>query len=695
MRVDNGASVIASKRNNEHTRLHGHVSVLATAGRWYQRVVMPRPSGLPNLVVLFGIPVLMFLGLIVLVVLGISGSSTGVYWDTFGGQGADPALLAGEPRGIRSDEWLVQSSWIVSQAQSGFGAINNTLPGGMDSTVQNDLPSWDWSSVFRPHTIGFLFLPVDQGMAWRWWFPAFAVLSSVYIFSVSMLPKRPATATMLAIAVLCSPFLQWWFLPITLWPVAWAFLAMTAIVWAFRSESLRARVGWAALTGYVSITMAMSIYVPFMVPAILIVLFFGIGSVLTARFGQAERLLAIGRRLLPIAAAGVAAVVVMVTWLLTRLDTVEAVTSTVYPGLRIEATGTINTVGGLVALFSGPFQKALFVGATDVLSSNQSEASTPLLIIAFLIVPMMWLGLRGRGRKGTTVDWLMLSMVACFLVVAAFLVVPHWNALAHLIFLDRSTASRMRLAFVILGIVGIVLLLRRIDDRENRVPWAITTLSGGTVVAASLAVWGYLNANGSQVLAVGQAYVVCTILLALGVTFVCRGYALLSAASLMAVSFIVGFGVNPLYSGVFDLRETRAGESIALLEATDPSSVWVGVGSYVPTALLVESGVQAYNGVQTYPPEEMWDTIDPSGMFEQEWNRLANVNWTPGVGEPVVSNPVRDQISVTFDSCSKFAQSNVDNVVSDIELPQACLTEVANPQQGKSRIWIYEVAPSR
>lgn len=696
MRINSGTGVVKSDDADLANRLAGRHGAVRSLLQSYGRLVQPRSSGLPNLVVLLGMPAVMFVGFLVMVGLGISGSSTGIFWDTFGTGAPDPDLLAGEPRGIRSDEWLVQSSWVVSQAQQGFGAVNGTLPGGMDATVQNDLPSWDWSSIFRPHVLGLLVLPLDQGFAWRWWLPAFALLAGVYTFVVSLLPRRPGTATMFAVAVLCSPLLQWWFLPITLWPVAWAFVAMTALVWCFRARSPRVRIAWAVLTGYLAVTMAMGIYVPFMVPALLVVVFFGIGGVLTSRFNGGESWRAVGRRLLPLAGAGAVAVAVMAVWALTRIETIQAVTSTVYPGLRLESTGAVNTIGAVVALFSGPFQKALFVKATDVLSSNQSEASTPLLLIAFLILPMLWLGLsHGRGRRHAEQgrDWMLVAIVACVAFCAAFLVIPHWDALAHLLFLDRSTASRMRLAFVILGIVGSVLLLRRIDASKTKVPWAITLVSAGSVFVATGAVWSYLNAHGSLVLGVGQAWVVTTCLLAISVAALCRGFAVPAAASFLLASMIVGFGVNPLYAGVFDLRDTQAGEEIASIEAADPDSVWVGVGSYVPTALLIHSGVQAFNGVQTYPSEEMWQAIDPRQAFGAEWNRLANVNWTPGVGEPVVSNPVRDQIMITFDSCSDFAQQRVSNVVSDIQLPQDCLREISREVEGASSIWIYAVVP--
>lgn len=69
------------------------------------------------------------------------------------------------------------------------------------------------------------------------------------------------------------------------------------------------------------------------------------------------------------------------------------------------------------------------------------------------------------------------------------------------------------------------------------------------------------------------------------------------------------------------------------------------------------------------------------------------MNWTPGEGEPAVLNPVRDQIVVTFDSCSDFAGENVDFVLSDLDLgSQQCLHEVTVATEGPSTIRIYEVA---
>jgi hypothetical protein len=656
----------------------------------FDRVVMPRASGLPNLIVLLVIPALFIIVIGTITALGISGSSTGVYWSMFG-TGADPSLLFGGPRGIRSDEWLVQSSWVISQAQQGFPLINQTFPGGMDSTVQNDLPSWDWSTLFRPHVWGYLIFPLDQGMAVRWWLPALALITSTYVFVVSVLPKRPLTAAMLAVGLFYSPIFQWWFLPTTLWPVALAFTAMTTLIWAFKTKRIWVNIVWAALTGYLAVATAMSIYVPYMIPALYVIIFFAIGVVVSEKASDRLTFPQIAKRFVPLVLAAVGALVVMGAWIVTRLDTITAVTSTVYPGQRLELTGTLNEPNELAAFFSGPFQRVLQGGIPGIFAPNQSESAAPLLLVVFLLVVFAWAAFSRSRVRIAGIDWMLVSVIACTLFFVAFLIIPNWDSVAHLIAVDRTVAARARLAFAILGVVGATLLIRRIEQTELKVWWPIALLSAAAAVTASLAVANYTRTVAPPILASGNAWIVVTVLLALTILFLCRGQAFLGSGALLVASLLIGFQVNPFYQGVFDLRDTQMGQEVVAIGETDPDAEWVGVGGFVPTAMLVESGVRAYNGMQTSPADEMWEEIDPDDEYEFESNRLANVNWTPGTGEPVVTIPVRDQILISFDSCSDFGQEHVDYVLTDIELSQPCLTEVDEETEGTSTLWIYEV----
>ncbi|KQO62161.1 hypothetical protein ASF23_10040 [Curtobacterium sp. Leaf261] len=659
------------------------------------RLTAPRASGLPNLLVLLAFPAVVVVIGVVLVGLGISGSSTGQYWNEFG-TGHDADLLAGMPRGIRSDEWLVQSTWIVSQVQQGFPALNHTLPGGMDATIQNDLPSWDWSSIFRPHVLGFLVLPLDQGMAVRWWLPIITVVIAIHAFVVTLVPRRPVFAAAVAIAVALSPLIQWWFLPTTIWPVAWAFAALTAILWCLRSGRTWARWVVSAIAAYLTVTMVMSIYVPFMVPAALAVGIVGVAFLVAhARALVVDDGVAGGRAtvrtvraIVPLIGAVVGAGIVLVLWILTRTATIEAVLGTVYPGHRLQETGGAGFTLS-VALFAGPMMRASQSGSVAGLAPNESEASVPIMTALFLLPGLIWCIARAARRR--RLDWPAVGVIVTMGVALAFLSIPHWDQLAHLLLLDRSSVARMRLVFDVLAPIALAITVRRIDEDRERPSWSTALWGPGLVVGSVALVYVMLRVEGSSVLSASRAWPVVTALIAVGVLLVLRRWATTGAVFLLVAAAIVGLQVNPLYRGVYDLNDTRAGKDIAAIEAEDPDTTWVGLGSPYSTPLLVESGVVAYNGVQTYPPEEMWKQIDPSGRYEDAWNRLANVSWVASSGAPTVSNPQRDQIQVTFDGCSRFAQRHVDYVLSQDPVQNSCLSLVEDARQGASDFFIYRV----
>ncbi|MFF2633861.1 hypothetical protein ACFVR6_13355 [Microbacterium sp. NPDC058021] len=663
--------------------------------RW-RTAVEPRADGLPNARVI-GIPLLalllVFLGL---VAFGVTGSSTGAVHSQVSTE-ADEDLLWGEPQLIRTDEWYVQTTWTISQVEQGLPVRNETFPGGMDATVQHDLPSADWSTAFRPHLLGFFVLPLDQAMAVKWWMPGLALIAAAYVFLITLLPRRPVTSLALAVALFFAPFFQWWYLSITFYPAAWAFLVMAAVVWALRS---RRRAGvWvlAALVGYLTVTVGMGIYVPFIVPAAIVAVAFGIGAVVSRDFNDGsfwQRL----RSIWPIFAAGAAAVVVLLVWILTRWDTIQGFLGTVYPGQRLAPVGRGGSLE-LGGLLSGPLSVTLERMAGAPFGPNSSEASSFLLPGIGAAVVLAW-SIWRRWRARRSVDWLSVALFAVGLVMLAYLFIPGWDWLSHLLLLDRTTYARMRLGFGILSVVLVAVAVMRIDERDPPArPPLLVSLGATALTIASIGVMVLLTepAGGLSHLFASLSPRLVFATVVLGVMFVvsvwalCSGRAALGALLLAAVSFVSTVGVNPLYRGVLDVRETEAVAEIQEIDE-DRGGAWVGVGdSWLVPMALVESGVTAYNGFQSAPSTEMWEQIDPDGQDEDVWNRLANVSWEAGEGDPDPRNPAADQIRMTFDSCGDFAQAHVSWVLTDTDIVQPCLTEYAQVPQGPSTLRIYEV----
>ncbi len=645
-------------------------------------------------------PVVTFLALLVAVTLELTGESTGAWAEVFG-QHSSAKLLAGRPRDITSDMWQVQASWVAAQIAHGFPTLNSALPGGMDTTIQNDLPTHDWSVIFRPHTWLLLTGDLARGMAWRWWLPGWAALSSIHVFVRSLHPSQRTASWMLPFVILLSPLVQWWWRPTTLWPIAMCFLGLTAVVWAQRAHRPRGPVVWAALTGYVVVTTAMSIYVPYIVPCALVMTLGSVGLCLNEGRGRGWR--EVLHSLIPLASSALAAVGVLGLWVATRWSTVRAVLGTVYPGQRLTPTGGCSQhPGECLATFAGAWSRAIAHNAgLGELGGNSLEASTGLLICLVLAAPLLLRVVAGARRR--RMDWLAVSVLIAMGLTFAFSLVPHWDTLAHLLLLDRSFSTRMRLALVVLDVVAVACLLGPAAE-SPRTSHASALLAAATAFGTFVVVRHLLPRYTSEDFYANRGAIAISLTVGIGAVLVVLRHPRIGTALLVVAALAAGNGINPLYRGYTDLRQTPLGRAIRAEASTNPTGRWVAVAgktSYVETAavtdVLLAVGVTSYNAVQTYPSREMWSEIDPSDTYENEWNRLANITWTsaPETGDPVVTNPAQDQISITFDACATFAQKNITFVVSTDKLDQACLGDEQEVADGNGETtFLYEIEPT-
>ncbi len=659
----------------------------------YLRWVAVAANGLPNWRVVTWFPALALVGVATLIILHWSGTSSGQYWYTLG-TGDDPRLVLGSPKAIRSDEWLVQQSWVVSQSNTGWQDVNPTFPGGSDMTLLNELPSWHWSSLFRPHVWGYLLFGLNAGVAWHWWVPALALVSGCYLFLVTMLPRRPLTAAFLAVATYFTPLLQWFYTPSSVWPVAWALLAMAGTIWLIKDPRLWVRVTWSAVLGYLAVTMAMGLYVPFILPGLYVAVAFGLGLALRLRPWHELGWRKFMARLIPLGVAAVGALTVTLLWVWARWATVVAIQSTVYPGHRTGRTGLLLGQDPYLAKIAGaPWNEALRYRGTSILGGNSSEASSVILLCVFLLPGLLWFVMRTL-RRGTRPDWLVISVVAVMALWAAYLFIPGWDSLAQAIQLGRVAPGRIRIGFVTLLPVAVALVVDHVDRFKERRHWIPGLVSAGWTAFIMYAVYSAIQAHDPGLVNQATTSLVTVPLLVLAAfLFFSRRFVAVAAASVMIASGLLTAGVNPIYQGIFDLSETEIGKEIMAVDAARDGE-WVGIGRYEDMALLMQTGVGSYSGVQNYPSEEMWSEIDPESTYEELWNRLAHVQWAFGKGEPTVTGPHPDVVVVTLDPCSSFAQRDVDYVLADTP-PKSleCLTELKAVKQGIFTFHIYEVVP--
>jgi hypothetical protein len=656
----------------------------------YRILTEIRPDGLPRYRVLLSLPAILLILGAILVGTGINGTSSGAMFNLVS-EGHDPQLIAGSPQLIRSDEWYVGASWTIAQVQQGLPERNESMPGGMDAALPHDLPRLDWSIPFRPQLVGYTFLDVGQGMAWKWWAPALTLIAAAFCFLVTLLPRRPALAAAIAVGFYFSPFFQWWFQPAIFWPAAWALTTMTALTWAVKNRSSLSRWAWAAVVGYLTVVMALGIYAPFIVPVVVVVAFYAIGLVIEQKRAGASWFELL-KQAIPILSAGILAGGLTLVWLNSKSATVQAFLGTSYPGERLTKTGSSDLLS-LARAVSSSFSESLKRGG-GFLGTNSSEASTFFFIGIFMIPIVGWIVYRSVKNRAV-LPWTLIGLTASVLLFMAFFYLPGWDAIAHLLYLDRTSDGRSRIGLGIASIAMLAYILRYLYTEGARPGRMLAIGTGALFLLPQVGIAGalWVTEGATRLFHDAPLWWAYALVSAAAIYLFARGRFTAGAAAFLLVTVLSTATVNPIYRGIFDLRTTPEAKAVMSIDKAVPGT-WVGIGGVETSAILLESGVRAFNGVQGAPSKTMWHEIDPQGSYKFLWNRLAGIGWVPGTGEPTVTNPAPDQILVSFDACSSFAQKHVDYVLSDTKgLSLSCLVAEQSFRLPKSTLTIYEVAP--
>lgn len=640
----------------------------------------PAPTRLSG----FWVPLLLLAALAGLTAFGINGSSAAAIRPTLGASvSSDPHLLTGVPLNIRADEWAINTPMSILQARTGMPRVQPRLGDGADMALGGDVPVADRWALFRPQHWGYLALPLDQGFAFHWWFPALSLAFSLWLLTVTLLPGRNLLGLLIGTAAVFSPFMQWWNLAGSFLPEALAVLACALFVRILHARAHAALWWYAAALAWTMVSFALVLYPPFQIPCVLVTVAFCVGYLLFVGPGVGWRP-AITRAAV-VVGCGAAALVALGLFLLDHRDAVQAIAASLYPGQRTVPSGGYS----VARLFSGFLDRRLTVpGAAASIDVNQSEAASPLLVGVLAVPVVIWLLVSARRRRErlNPVLLLLLAVTALFL---GYLFIPRLDLLAKLTLLNRVPGNRLLLGMGMLSDVLLVALawqLRRTPVRSRA--GAISTFA---VVFAALAVL-VLYLHSDHAVFVGSVLVslaiAATIALAVGLWVAHRPE--LGAGLLVVVSFLIAGTVNPLSAGVSTTVDLPIAAAIKQVDNAAPGG-WIMQTNRIPAAALLEDAVHTYSVVYNYPQLELWHQLDPTGTHAESYNRYGYADFTLRRGPVQFPPHLLDQFSIAIDGCDPFIQRNVKHIVTDYGIDTACTKLRSSVTSGSRLFYIYDV----
>jgi hypothetical protein len=390
-------------------------------------------------------------------------------------------------------------------------------------------------------------------------------------------------------------------------------------------------------------------------------------------------------KILPLIASGLIGLAPLVYFLFSKIEILQVMSATLYPGQRRVSSGLVNAFNwALVA----PQQWSLL--NPDGLSySNQSEISMGFFLFVF---PALYFAYSSTLMKR--------SFGIREVVVGGYFVVTSWafiqfpelplNPLS-LVSPERTLAMVTTLAPLVFGLLYANWRNERkkteIEIDSRKVPvfdyWGNIALA---VLVAELTFASAITMEGVVVNFSSSFAVVVAIMCGVFVFLMVRpGSTTLGVWGFVMFAFLVGGAVNPIAQGTAPLTDNDLARKVISIK--DAGS-WATDGIHLD-AMLIANGKPSLSGQQlTGPDRSKWTLIDPQLASEGIWNAGASFvvfAWDASLEVPEITRPFGDTILVRINPCSEsLKQLNLRFIVSRSELTAPCIS----PSQADAVRWL-------
>lgn len=554
----------------------------------------------------------------------LNGSSTAL-WRGLADH-RDPAadVIVGKPKDIRSDEWLVQTPWIWSQAgqQPSFPVSNKNIGNGVVPLVTN-LPARHWTMLFRPQMWGFFFLDLERAFAFNWNFKWFALLLSGFLFFRVVARGNNLLALSGALLLLFSNYVQWFFSTPTSMPemISMVFFALWSAHTISAAESRWAILGASAVLLVSIEQFAFCCYPRFQIPLGYLALALALGGCCRSRRNDDGRTFGRIRAGCLIVTFAIAAAL-LAQWYREVSPTIREIESLVYPGRQIFPGAEFSWV----RLFAPFLEFAMTANHFPAPLGNVCEAGGFLFLaplLAGLVIRDIW---RGR-RDGVLIAVVMfLAFSLCFMLVG----VPSW--LARMTGWSYVISIRVILALGVASIIGLVRYLgspfEKLEDKKAWFLCGALTLAltlFGCLYMANVRMGDFARLAEITAAAIFFATVFC---------LVWQGQRTASCLLLVLPLLWASVLVNPIERGLPGFTRSEIFRWLSEIHQGGREGRWIIVGDLTNrTCCLAQfvkaTGADVLGGTRCMPDREMLSVLDPENRYAAVHNRYARVCFIP------------------------------------------------------------------
>ena len=581
-----------------------------------------KPKKIGNFIYKFRYLLSIFI-LIVLVLGKFNGSSIGMWNKVIEPNNNINNTLIGTNREIRSDEWLVNTPYAISQQYNDYKYFND-LPRGSKTDMFSTIfvPIKDILIVSRPFNIGYLLFGEEYGLSFYWFGRFILLLLVTFEFMMLLTNKKKLLSLGGAVLIAGSPLIQWYYSNYIIDLLISGQLCLLMFNNYLSTKKIPLRILYSILIGWSFSWFALTLYPAWQIPLGYMYLAFAIW-IFVKNFKNNKH---INNYLLLTISITIIALLIY-RYLSLGLDTMNIIMSTVYPGARNSFGGGDN-----VDIIHFIYPISMFFGIADYKNPCESATTYSLFPIPIIIsiIYLLINGIKRISKKGkvkkdenhTTLLLILLTIISIYLTIFTLTEIP--AVLAKLTLINMCIPKRivqivgiicsymliilvgkinikniwLRLSTLIL-IVPTSYLILKIGSLEK--PWYLTDIKYYTaLILLVLVTYFFINSCKKW-----NEYILSLLLIFVG-----------------AINIIY---VNPINIGTKVLHEKDTAKEIQRIVKEDKNAKWISIDEFLLGNYVISNGGKAINSTNIYPNLELWKKIDPDKKFEDIYNRYAHV----------------------------------------------------------------------
>jgi hypothetical protein len=530
-------------------------------------------------------------------------------------------LLMSYPRYVRSDEWAASTPLALAQIAHDplFPVVNTNIGTGQNMLVWmwGNMPVKHWLAAARPSSWGYLLFDAQRGLAWAWWFQAFACFTVLTLLVEVILKGHWKLAAFGAFWFCGSAYVAAW----SLWPsyvVLFPALACLCCYKILTSESVRVQLVCGIMLGLAIPGYLMIVYPPVQITNAYLFLLLFAGLFIRDKLYRELWPMRKGRAVALLVGLGVAGAL-SIEWVRICAPAMKIMSATLYPGQRSAFLGG-NYPPWLFfkGLYSLPIINSITPNPPAL--ANRTEASSFYLLFPAVFIAI---ALSGRLRRSLGATGFLL---AGFLAAMAFFgMVGIPSAVAKLTLMGYVNPVRADTAVGLASILLCIFVHAKAKQASND-RWSMAPLIASAAVALLFGICGVGMIHRTGGFPGGATVALVSIAAGAVSYFMLAGHTRLFCGAMGAVVVATAGFFNPLSTNLDYIYKSELAREITRLNKESERPLWLCYGeSDYPGTLVTLLGGRSLSGVQWPPQLDVWHALDPDRAGEAAYNRYAHV----------------------------------------------------------------------